>query len=50
MASGYVGRIANSGAQVVKAPNQKTVGKQATVKGGNGKDLRANASGSMGKK
>lgn len=36
--SGYVGRIKNSGTQVVKAPNQSTDPKKGTVK--TGKDLR----------
>ena len=35
---GYVGRIKNSGAQVVQAPIQTTVSKKGTVKTGN--DLR----------
>ena len=35
---GYVGRIKNSGPQVVQAPIQTTVSKKGTVKTGN--DLR----------
>lgn len=37
--SGYIGRIRNSGTQVVKAPNQSTDQKKGTVK--TGKDLRS---------
>ena len=36
---GYVGRIKNTGSQVVEAPNQTTVSKKGTVKTGN--DLRS---------
>lgn len=36
--SGYIGKIKNAGAQVVKAPNQITEPKKGTVK--TGKDLR----------
>ena len=36
---GYVGRIKNSGTQVVQAPIQTTVSKKGTVKTGN--DLRS---------
>lgn len=36
--NGYVGRIKNSGTQVVKAPNQITDSKKGTVK--TGSDLR----------
>ena len=36
--NGYIGRIGNSGTQVVKAPNQTTAPKKGTVK--SGKDLR----------
>ena len=36
---GYVGRIKNSGPQVVQAPIQTTVSKKGTVKTGN--DLRS---------
>ena len=36
--SGYIGRIKNSGSQVVKAPNQTTDAKKGTVK--TGSDLR----------
>ncbi len=36
---GYIGRIKNSGTQVVKAPNQSTDRKTGTVKKGN--DLRS---------
>ena len=36
---GYVGRIKNSGTQVVQAPIQTTVSKKGTVKQGN--DLRS---------
>ena len=36
---GYVGRIKNSGTQVVQAPIQTTVSKKRTVKTGN--DLRS---------
>lgn len=36
--SGYIGRVPNAGAAVVKAPNQKTVQKSPTVHRGN--DLR----------
>lgn len=36
--SGYIGRIKNTGSQVVKAPNQITESKRGTVKTGN--DLR----------
>lgn len=36
--SGYVGRIKNSGSQVVKAPNQQVNTTKGTVK--TGKDLR----------
>lgn len=36
--SGYVGRIKNTGSQVVKAPNQTTTEKKGVVK--TGKDLR----------
>lgn len=35
---GYIGKIKNSGSQVVKAPNQITNQKKGTVKTGN--DLR----------
>lgn len=35
---GYIGRINNSGTQVVKAPHQTTAPKKGTVK--TGKDLR----------
>ena len=38
-ACGYVGRIKNSGPQVVQAPIQTTVSKKGTVKTGN--DLRS---------
>ena len=36
--SGYIGTIKNTGTQVVKAPNQTTLPKKATMK--TGKDLR----------
>lgn len=36
--SGYIGRIKNTGTQVVKAPNQITDQKKGTVK--TGSDLR----------
>ena len=36
--SGYIGRIRNTGSQVVKAPNQSTDSKKSTVK--TGTDLR----------
>lgn len=36
---GYVGRIQNTGTQMVKAPNQTTVPKKGTVK--TGQDLRS---------
>lgn len=36
--SGYVGKIRNSGTQIVKAPHQITDGKKGTVK--TGSDLR----------
>lgn len=36
---GYIGRIKNSGTQVVKAPHQTTAAKKGTVKKGG--DLRA---------
>lgn len=36
--SGYVGRIKNTGTQVVKAPNQTTTTPKGTVK--TGSDLR----------
>jgi hypothetical protein len=36
---GYIGKIKNSGSQVVKAPNQSAVPKKRTVK--TGTDLRA---------
>lgn len=36
--NGYIGRINQSGTQVVKAPNQTTTAKKAVVK--TGKDLR----------
>ncbi len=38
---GYAGKIANAGTQKVEAPYQKKQGSgKATVKGGNGTDLR----------
>lgn len=37
--NGYVGRIQNTGTQVVKAPHQITAAKTGTVK--TGKDLRS---------
>lgn len=37
--NGYIGRIKQSGSQVVKAPDQKTDRKTGTVKTGN--DLRS---------
>lgn len=40
--SGYIGGVPNSGAAVVKAPNQKTVKKSPVVHRGN--DLRAKGS------
>ena len=36
--SGYVGKIGNTGTQVVKAPHQTTLPKKGTVK--TGKDMR----------
>ena len=39
MSNGYIGKIKNSGSQVVKAPNQTTAQKKGTVKTGN--DLRS---------
>lgn len=36
--SGYIGRVPNSGAAVVKAPNQRTVKKNVTAH--RGSDLR----------
>lgn len=41
---GYIGRISNGGAQVVKAPNQ-VKGKKGTGKVTRGTDLRAGKSG-----
>ena len=41
--SGYIGRVPNSGAAVVKAPNQKAVSKRMTVHRGD--DLRAGKKG-----
>lgn len=38
MGNGYIGKIRNTGSQVVQAPNQQTDGKKGTVK--TGKDLR----------
>lgn len=37
--SAYAGKIKNSGAQIIKAPNQSTDAKKGTVR--TGKDLRA---------
>lgn len=37
--SGYIGKIKNSGTQVVKAPHQSTDSKKGTVR--TGRDLRA---------
>lgn len=39
---GYIGSVPNAGAAVVKAPNQKTVGKKPTVR--RGEDLRTGKS------
>jgi hypothetical protein len=39
---GYIGKIKNSGSQVVKAPNQVTDAKKGTVK--KGEDLRTGKS------
>lgn len=36
--SGYIGRIKNTGTQIVKAPNQHTEGKKGKVR--TGSDLR----------
>ena len=38
MSNGYVGKIKNTGSQVVQAPNQTTLQKKGTVQ--TGKDLR----------
>lgn len=38
MSNGYVGKIKNTGSQVVQAPNQTTLQKKGTVK--KGSDLR----------
>lgn len=39
MSNGYVGKIKNTGTQVVQAPNQSVPQKKGTVQ--TGKDLRA---------
>ena len=39
MSNGYIGKIKNTGTQVVKAPHQATVQKKGTVK--KGSDLRS---------
>lgn len=51
MTSGYVGKIKNTGAQFVKAPNQSKVGgKQPSVQGMDGSDLRAAKNTKLSKK